>query len=1564
MEDSVEPVRLINGNHSVGTVIAHLRHNSQIVIASIDPYFKAQYLARVQQLITLAETMIEAPDPFKRYLDRVEEEQIYLKVTLPFMIEGNLLHAKLPVYKQRELIELNVNSSQTLIIVAETGSGKSTQLPQILTLMECARGKPVVCTQPRKIAALGLAAKLRDDIQVAHYIVGCFVKAAEFNVRVRTHKVIYCNENSFLNRLLKDIEKEVPLEWTNVLILDEVHERSLEADIIMALVKLYVLPKRPDLKLIVTSATMHAEQYSHYFNSSPILTISGRQYPITSSFIPDNNNYFLETVATIERIVIKKTLYALAEKECILVFLTGFEEINKAEHILKKKLMKLLFSVQLEIKCLSSKLDFEKQAEILDPERQQCMLRVVLATNIAETSITIPYVTVVIDSCREKRSKYRTDKGFTDLSISLISKENAIQRRGRCGRVNAGDCFHILSESEFEKLSESKEPAILRSHLGIVMLKLLKYGIQNLSELPLIDMPSQVAIKRCWKSLIDLEAVQLSRAQVFSLTEIGQYMANLELDPELARFLYEGIKVCRQPLEFLVISSFLKSVTFVFEKQEATDETLGNYFARSILSEIIETACSKDQDCSSSRHKAMNSVFFTEDYLRMPDMIRYGELVSYLFIYKQWQLIKCFRCLQECLKSKYNAMSCDQCCTFARYWCFHYKVTLKSMLLVKGLVADIQALHPLRDIDFTYQNHKLVQSEMLLASLAAQAACSEPDRRFFEAYHRQIEELPSMLNKVCQNYKPIYKNVAEALCHSLFTNLCILRGIESESSVRKRVSLSVGQSRLEDKLCVLLHPSSLYLHTHTQELPTIQFMIYGELVKSSQCFIKHCCPVDWEMVKRHCSSWLQSIGFNYENEVISEYVFENLGPSILQVLAGNHFRKAREIEESLNAQVVQGCLLLVDHDFFCCRVWAPRKMLESAVNFMSDALDDIRKALHMTLTIHVTIGRGSILLVVEPGCIVKEVIFSRECLMYKMVNLPRIEYFSSFESKLKAMFNYKWVSIKRRLKDYNDAYVYFNTAAEAEIAVEALKLTPVLNSFGRPIYMEPILNLSDSAKFSIRLHLPVDTHDSTIIEVLEFYGKVQYYKIMRFDKSVEVTVRFRSPRTAKTMLSNYPVLAKDLFGREWPDKIWQMNESINIPTKLIEAAGLELRDALRELDEMYGCDLRRVYCPNSNLERVYLSPNSPRELSEQLSMIFREDLIYLGNFATQSLFRGSSIPEDRVERTFTEWQQHFHVKATLYQQSNSIGLFGLPECRKLARVNLENYVKQVNSTNTTKLLTYDSTDQLRAILSSVATYREGLVLYQHNPRSRAVLLEGSAADIAQIRGREVPLRRGGELLCSVCLMELSLERRVVLEMCGHKFHKDCLKLQLSSAISNRLAPELPVSCILCHTALVPKDWLSVLEEGDTQKLYQCAIDLHMTYMPHLARCENRRCFYVYNRDELAQQGESVRDCPECNMKWCTHCLAPVFTTGHDIACQDRWLEANDPDTQEWVHKNTVNCPQCGYPSLKGTGCNHMTCTRCRGHYCYLCGLEVSSSDPNSHFMQPGTECFGKLFLNS
>mmetsp|Transcript_23810 Transcript_23810/g.42142 ORF Transcript_23810/g.42142 Transcript_23810/m.42142 type:complete len:1022 (+) Transcript_23810:1-3066(+) len=1020
------------------------------------------------------------------------------------------------------------------------------------------------------------------------------------------------------------------------------------------------------------------------------------------------------------------------------------------------------------------------------------------------------------------------------------------------------------------------------------------------------------------------------------------------------------------PLEFLIISCFLTRVSFIFWKQQETPETLGQFFAKSIINLLIDKAMQTiyPSTIEISDLVIQNREFFAkQDYLKRPDMIRYGDLVTYLFIYKQFRLIRCFDCLNACLGTSYTDQSCEWCSFYARSWCRHFQVMYKSMMLVKTYVDDVTNLPIMGRVDFTYrQSRGLLNDEMILASLAAQASLSEPDLRFFEKYGNLVRNLSTHLSEICSSYDPIYHQVARGFCHSHYKNLCFLRVINSTSQIKKRTSLHIGFLRLKDKMCVVLHPASLILHTQTNELPPFQFVIYGELTKTSQCFIKHTIPLEADLVRNFCGEWLARIGFSYDEEVISEHVFENLGPSILKELSCNHFKRLKEIEEDLNTEVAAGSILLIDHDNYSLKLWTPKITLQLAMKYVEAHIESIKKALHMIYTIHITLGRGSILMVVEPGCIVREIIFSRDCLMFKMMNLPKNELFKNFETRLRSMFDFKWISFKRRQKAYTDALIYFNNAAEVDVASEALKITPVLNGFGRPINLEPMLNLSESAQFTIKLQVPPDTHDTTIKEILEFYGKVQYFKVIRSQRQADVIVRFKSSRTAKAMLYNYQSLAKDLFPKgDWHRCIFQLHEFIDIPAKLIEAAGLDLRERLIDIETQYDCCLRGN--SNSYNDRLYLGPSLPKDIIDQLSILLREDLVFLGNFATLSLSRGGTIPENKRERTLAEWEEHFHVKATIYHTSYNLGIYGLPENRNLARVNLENYIKHVNSTNTTKCVRYNSTEKLNAIFASVANYRDGVVLFNHNAAARMVLLEGSLEAITKILGRTFAIQ-SSKKDCSICLNSLSIETQIVLEMCGHQFHKDCLKLQLMSAVSNRLAPELPVSCILCHTALVPKDWLTVLEEFDLYKLQQCAIDMYLATMPVLSRCENMRCFYVYNKDDLYDEGETIRDCPECNMKWCTQCRAPVFSNSHDIACQDRWLESNDPQTQAWVKANTVVCPICRYPSVKGTGCNHMTCTRCRGHYCYLCGSAISAADPNSHFMVKGDPCYGKLFLES
>ena len=425
----------------------------------------------------------------------------------------------LPINAKRDTIRAAVEKHPVVIVCGETGSGKTTQLPQILLEMGRGSAGRIGHTQPRRIAARSVAARVADELGTR---VGALVGyKVRFHESVRPDTAIKLMTDGIL---LAETQGDPELRQYGSIILDEAHERSLNIDFLIGYLKKLV-EIRSDLKLVVTSATIDAERFSRHFENAPVIEVSGRLYPVEMRYRPVAGDSEDTTREEEEQALADAVEELCREGEGdILVFLPGEREIRDTAEVLRRR------HLGAELLPLYARLSAPDQDRVFRPGRER---RIVLATNVAETSLTVPRIRYVVDTglARVKRYSYRNKVEM--LRVEPISRAAANQRAGRCGRVAQGVCIRLYSEEDFEKRPAFPDPELLRSSLASVILRAKSLSLGNVEEFPFLDPPAPRAIADGYALLTELGAVDERN----ELTQLGGELARLPLDPRVGRML-------------------------------------------------------------------------------------------------------------------------------------------------------------------------------------------------------------------------------------------------------------------------------------------------------------------------------------------------------------------------------------------------------------------------------------------------------------------------------------------------------------------------------------------------------------------------------------------------------------------------------------------------------------------------------------------------------------------------------------------------------------------------------------------------------------------------------------------------------------------------------------------------------------------------------------------------------------------------------------------------------------------------------------------------------------------
>ncbi|MDD2464738.1 MAG: ATP-dependent RNA helicase HrpA [Desulfobulbus sp.] len=425
---------------------------------------------------------------------------------------------ELPVSEQRDLIVSTIAAHQVLIIIGDTGSGKTTQLPKMC--LDAGRGLTglIGCTQPRRIAALSVAERVAEEVRAADKV----------GYKIRFHdKTSKDTLIKFMTDgvLLAETRQDPQLQQYDTLIVDEAHERSLNIDFLLGYLK-NLLPTRPDLKLIISSATIDAEKFSRHFNQAPVISVSGRTYPITTKYQEtseeEEESYVDQAIATVEE------LATLPQGGDILVFMPTERDIADTLDGLQS------FSDSHLLLPLFGRLPAADQRKIFRPSPKR---KIIVATNVAETSVTVPGIRYVVDTGLARIARYSPRTGTTSLKVSRISQASCEQRRGRCGRTGPGTCIRLYSEEDFLAREPFTLPEIQRANLAEVILQMINLKLGDPARFPFIDAPPSTAIREGYKLLKELGATVGDQR----LTANGRLMARLPLDPRISRIIIEGM---------------------------------------------------------------------------------------------------------------------------------------------------------------------------------------------------------------------------------------------------------------------------------------------------------------------------------------------------------------------------------------------------------------------------------------------------------------------------------------------------------------------------------------------------------------------------------------------------------------------------------------------------------------------------------------------------------------------------------------------------------------------------------------------------------------------------------------------------------------------------------------------------------------------------------------------------------------------------------------------------------------------------------------------------------------
>ncbi|MFV2055658.1 MAG: ATP-dependent RNA helicase HrpA, partial [Thiohalomonadales bacterium] len=491
----------------------------QLGLAEDHPFMTKDF-GKIQKLLQHCQSEARGPNASEKSIKRLEDALNRSNSIFNLRLSScpqPTYAAILPISDRVTEIRDAIIAHPVVVVAGDTGSGKSTQLPKIC--LQAGRGIKgyIGHTQPRRIAARSIAERISEELQTE--LGGVVGYKVRFSDQTRPESLIKLMTDGIL---LAELQRDRYLAEYDTIIIDEAHERSLNIDFLLGYLSKLV-DIRSDLKIIITSATIDTEKFAKHFNDAPIISVEGRTYPVEVRYSELKTDDKEDVSHVVRRTV--ESIVKTQEKGDILVFLSGEAEIKRCADVINKRQISNTLVLPLY-----SRLAYQSQYAIFKATAQR---KVILATNIAETSLTIPGIKYVIDPGYARISRYNFRRKVQRLPIEKISQASANQRKGRCGRVSNGVCYRLYSQDDFEQREEFTDPEIRRTNLAAVILQLEASRLGDVRTFPFIDPPEPHFINDGYKLLFELAAVDESH----KLTSVGRQLARYPVDPRLAKML-------------------------------------------------------------------------------------------------------------------------------------------------------------------------------------------------------------------------------------------------------------------------------------------------------------------------------------------------------------------------------------------------------------------------------------------------------------------------------------------------------------------------------------------------------------------------------------------------------------------------------------------------------------------------------------------------------------------------------------------------------------------------------------------------------------------------------------------------------------------------------------------------------------------------------------------------------------------------------------------------------------------------------------------------------------------
>ncbi|XP_074645035.1 uncharacterized protein LOC141901597 [Tubulanus polymorphus] len=1458
---------------------------------------------------------------------------------------------RLPIYAHRTDIVKMVVDEQVSVILGETGSGKSSQLAKYLYQRGfCDKGLRVVCTQPRKVAAVSLAEHVATELGTS---VGDTV-GYRVGMQKRTSpatKIVYLTDYI----LLKECIEDPMLTEYSCIIIDEAHERSIHTDLLIGMIK-GILPKRPELRVVITSATMNTDLFRAYFGGCPLLTVSGRTFPVDIAWKDVNEDEVTDDARRglndyVEKAVRKaEQIHKSEGKGDILVFLTSPAETERAMTMFQRT------NTADDTLCLQlhGRLQADEQKRVFDlaPVGKR---KIVFATNCAETSITIEGIKFVLDTGMVKEKKFDAIRNISSLVVTRVSKSSANQRKGRAGRMEAGKCFRLYSEQEYNEMDDSSKPEILRMHLGqaLLQLLLLTVNVKNLRKFDFVEAPPAEAIDSALRDLVEIKAVDAEG----KLTQLGAKIAKLPLDPRLGKLLLDSVDA-GVGLEGLVLA--------------ASSTIVGSVFFRLGSDEQKKQA----------------------DLCKIPFCESAGDQLTMLKVYRQWALVaereKNRWCVENSINAKAMRMTRDTEKELSKQLDkelgiklpSHFRSEEDSERLILPILFDtfssnlcIYAGHA----RIGYTSVKSGQQVKLHPSSALNYLGETPKWLVFESVLKTSDSF-------ILNVTPVNDSLVRMACAD--GSIPADTMTKAERYVYEPVTLADFGATLMKKLTGVKF-------VHAKELET-------EISRKCEDTLVY---FDVKFDRGEIDVYAKAQYSNNVRDTIARYLepFREDLRSEQRILPISERTKSVRVVLGTGAGIAE---VLMPGEYKTVRIE------NIPPDFSDDEVLDIfrvfgvvkRHARFQAKPRRVSSVWGTITYETKEQAMLAVQARAEASEIKALPDIPRQTANNSGQ-------NFEVCIEYTRRPAKNFGFIKFRDDADFTMAAYALKHVLVDNTTiinikpsknkrephkpiselymtGLPAYVdEANLKKALTDKLNDQSHMPINIDRLTIprqpayanpdevrllkdfiVDRLMFDGTLpeNEYRIEIRDPTEKnfvqkASVYFRNPAVGESFIRSVrgDLRFPSTYGSA-PLKV----EARLFASLFLHAGvhGALAYDIDRKIEEICqpSPDLKIVKNPTgkggSYRIDITMTANDSKRFAKclcDMQRLIEGDPIRCTDY---DCFKHLISQEGRQKLKTIEKDTISFIEVD--KRTNTLNIFGTEKSRTSAKVAINKYLDGIVGKNElvvpvagptrpagflrALIKTYGKTfDALRTAceVNAIHVDLRRKVLKIHGSSEGQRKVEAALHDLARSMSDEV-MEEVVEIECCVCFVPIDPKDSMYrLQLCGHLYCKECARGQIDHATNSK---DFPIACAAencpeqnwclkdIHTFIQP-------DSGPFRKLLEAAISSFVSKnAAKFHYCLTPNCRMIYR---LSDDGEKFT-CPLCNRDICTTCNEQYHA---GLTC-GQYKSARADGVEQWMlgdSKNRKICPKCGIVIEKNDGCNHMTCRNCKAHFCWLC-LAVSA----------------------